>query len=160
MHLPSDRNTVLSRSRSSNPHSFLSREEASRVAAAVQQAESQTSAEIKVVLTRFAWLDLRAKAAKLFRKHGLDRTAARNCVMILIVPSNREFLVYGDTGIHAKVGQLFWHEMRDAIASEFRAGRVVEGLEAGVRLAGAKLAEYFPHSADDKDEVSNAIVID
>ncbi len=41
------------------------------------------------------------------------------CVLILGVTVNREFLLHGDEGIHAKVGQAFWDEVRNEMLSLF-----------------------------------------
>ena len=106
--------------RSTNPKDFLTPEESRRLAAAIARAEKQTSGEIKVVLVRHCWTDIRARAARTFKKLNLDKTAARNCVMIMLVLTNREFLIYGDEGIHEKVGQDFWNDVRDLMLDKFK----------------------------------------
>ena len=140
--------------------SFFTSEESARIAAEVGEAERGTSAEIKVVVLGHSWMDLRDKAARVFRKHGLHNTKDRNCVMILLVVANREFLVYGDKGIHEHVRQTFWNDVRDEIGRHFRANAFDEGVCAGVRLIGARLAEHFPAQADDVDELSNEVIHD
>jgi uncharacterized membrane protein len=143
--------------RSGNPKNFLTEDESAPLAEAVQQAEGRTSAEIKVVIVRHCWGDIRDKALATFRKLALDDTRDRNCVMIMLVLANREFLIYGDTGIHEKVGQDFWDEVRDEMAARFREGEFGEGLRSGVLRAGEKLAEHFPRREDDRDEISDEV---
>ena len=58
--------------RSANPKKFLTPEESQRLAAAIEEAENQTSGEIKVVLARHCWTDIRAKASHLFKKFNLE----------------------------------------------------------------------------------------
>jgi len=94
-------------------------QEAAGINAAVQEAERNSSAEIKVVLTRHCWGDIRAKAHRIFKRRDLDRTQQRNAVLLLFVVANREFLIYGGEGIHAKVGQDFWNDVRDEMAAAF-----------------------------------------
>jgi uncharacterized membrane protein len=146
--------------RSSNPKTFLTAEETQQLDSAVRQAEKQTSGEIKVVLTRHCWADLRAKAAQVFKKHGLDKTERRNCAMIMMVLANREFLIYGDEGIHEKVGQDFWDDVRDTMLDKFKEGEFGEGLCVGVQRIGEKLAQFFPYRADDKDEISDDVAFE
>lgn len=144
--------------RSTHPAKFLSAAETAAVNAAIGEAERRTSAELKVVLARHCWGDLKRKARRIFRELGLDRTQHRNCVLILLVLANREFLVYGDDGIDANVGRDFWGEVRRAMAEAFGRDEFGEGLARGVREVGEKLAEHFPHEEHDIDEISNEIV--
>jgi uncharacterized membrane protein len=140
-----------------NPSLLLTDEEAVRLKATVGEAESRTSAEIKVAVVRHCWGRLEEKAAALFRKRGLDCTDERNCVLIMLVVANREFIVHGDEGIHAKVGQAFWDELRDVMQARFPAGEFCTGLCEAVTLAGEKLAAHFPRRADDRNEVSDDV---
>lgn len=134
--------------RSGNPHRFLTPDETARIEAAVGDAERATSAQIKVVLTRHSWFGLDRKAEKVFAQLGLDRTAERNCVMILLVTANHQFLVYGDRGIHSKVGTTFWQDVRDVLQSHFRQNQFAEGLTAGVAEVGRQLADHFPRRGE------------
>jgi uncharacterized membrane protein len=143
--------------RSSNPECFLSPEEKQQIEAAVAAAEKKTSAEIKVVLARHCWRDIREKAIQIFTKHELHETAERNCVLILLVLANREFLIFGDKGIHEKAGQKLWDSVRNEMAELFRQDKFGEGLAAGVEAVGKKLIEFFPIKDDDQNEISNEV---
>lgn len=143
--------------RSPHPKNFLSPQEASLIENAIKEAESNTSAEIKLVIARHCWDSLYKKAARIFRKIGLQNTQQRNCVLVLLVTSNREFLIYGDKGIHEKVGQGFWDDTRTEMLDKFRSDKFGDGLAGGVRSIGEKLSEYFPKNNDDLNEVSNEI---
>ena len=108
--------------RNSNPHTFLTAEEAAHIESVIHEVESQTSAQIKVVLARHSWLGLRRKARILFERFGLNRTAQRNCVLVLLITSDRQFLVYGDRAIHHCVGTEFWRSVRDGSLPFLRTG--------------------------------------
>ena len=149
---------AMSMKRSTSPRAFLTPEECAAVEEALGQAEASTSAELKVVIARHSWGDIRVKAARLFEKYGLDQTELRNCAMILVVPANREYLIYGDNGIHEKVGQGFWTDVRDLMAQAFQEGRFGDGLRDAVLRTGVKLAEHFPIQDDDRNEISDEIV--
>jgi uncharacterized membrane protein len=144
--------------RSTNPRRFLSEAETAAIHAAIREAEQGTSAEVKVVLARHCWGSVKRKARRIFGELGLDRTEQRNCVLLLLVVSNREFLIYGDQGIHEKVGQRFWDDVGRQMLDSFRREEFGDGICQGVRRVGEKLAEHFPHQRDDVDEVSNEIV--
>ena len=146
--------------RPNSPKKFLAKQELTRITAKIAGAEQMTSAEIKVVILRQCWTDLRNKARKIFKKHKLDKTAARNCVLIVLVTTNREFLIYGDEGIHEKVGQHFWDEVRNAMIEKFKENEFGEGFCVGIHLVGQKLAPLFPYREGDVDEISNEVVFE
>jgi len=143
--------------RSTNPTKFLTAEESRQVAAAVEQAEKRTSGEIKLVLVRHCWTDIQSRAARLFKKLNLHQTRRRNCVMIVLVLTNHEFLVHGDQGIHEKVGQDFWKDVRDRMGACFKEDRFGDGLAEGIGLIADKLAHFFPPQTDDTDEISDEV---
>lgn len=135
-------------------------DQARRVADAIASAERATSGELKVVITRHCWGPLLHKGRALFRKYQLDKTRERNAVMILVVLTNRELLLFGDRGIDDRVGDHFWVETRDAMLAHLRDGRLADGLIDGIGRVGAQLAEHFPATADNPDELSNEVVYD
>ena len=144
--------------RSANPRKFLSKAESERINSAIKEAERKTSGEIKVVIARHCWGKLEAKAAKIFRQLGLDKTKERTCVLILFIVTNREFLIHGDEAIHERVGQGFWEDIRDKMTAAFRQDEFGEGISEGVSLIGERLSEYFPYQRDDIDDISDEIV--
>ncbi len=144
--------------RSTNPRKFLSEAESARINSAIKDAESKTSGEIKLVMARHCWGNMKAKASKIFKEFGLDRTKERNCVLILFIVTNREFLIYGDQGIHEGVGQGFWDDIRDKMVAAFKEDKFGEGISRGVRLIGERLSQYFPYQRDDIDEISDEII--
>jgi uncharacterized membrane protein len=111
-----------------------------------------------VVLARHCWGNIKTKARKIFGELGLDRTEQRNGVLLLLIVSNREFLIYGDEGIHEKVGQGFWDDVCQEMLEAFRQDQFADGICRGVRRVGEKLAQHFPHQRDDVDEISNEVV--
>jgi uncharacterized membrane protein len=144
--------------RPTNPRRFLSEAETAAVHTAIRDTEQCTSAEVKVVLARHCWGSLKHKARRLFHELGLERTKERNCVLLLLITANREFLVYGDEGIHQKVGQDLWDDVCRQMLDAFRREEFADGVCQGIRSIGEKLARHFPHQKDDVDEISNEIV--
>lgn len=146
--------------RSKNPNKFLTNAELHRIKTKIAAAEQMTSAEIKLVVVKHCLTSIKRKAHKIFKKYNLDKTAQRNCVLILVVTTNRQLLIYGDQGIHEKVGQGFWQEIEKYITTKFRENKMGDGLSAGIHLIGNMLAHYFPFQVDDVNEISDDVVFE
>jgi uncharacterized membrane protein len=119
----------------------------SRVREAIQAAERRTSGEIRVSVAPYFWGDVRRVAERAFGRLGMASTRERNGVLFFIVPARRRFVVLGDEGIHAKVGQEFWDTVASAVSERFHAGDYTGGLEAGIGAVGEQLAAHFPYEA-------------
>ena len=144
--------------RSTNPKKFLSETESAKINSAIKEAEGKTSGEIKLVIVRHCWGKIETKAAKIFRELGLNKTKERNCVLILFIVTNHEFLIHGDQGIHDRVGQGFWDDVRDKMVVAFKQDEFSEGISQGVSLIGEKLSRFFPYQRNDIDEISDEII--
>ena len=116
-----------------------------KVKAAVAAAERETSGEIRVSVTRFFWGSVRRAAERAFDRLGMTHTKDRNGVLFFVVPARRKFVVLGDAGIHAKVGQEFWECVARLMSEHFRKGEFTDGLVAGIGEAGRELAAAFPY---------------
>jgi len=118
--------------------------DAEAVKAAIEEAERQSSGEIRVSVSTFFWGDVRRTAERAFERMGMDRTEHRNGVLFFIVPSRKKFVVLGDQGIHEKAGQEFWDAVTAAVSERFAKGDFTGGLTHGIAEAGRQLAEHFP----------------
>lgn len=143
--------------RAVKPSEFLRPEESDRIQQAIAAAEQATTAEIKFVICRFCWGNIRDKAVSVFRQFNLHRTRERNCVLILLVTANREFVIYGDRGINAKVRPDFWQQEKDSLERAFREDLFGDGIAATVESIGARLAEFFPATGKNDNEISNEV---
>ncbi len=125
---------------------------------AIEAAERMTSGEIRVSVSTFFWGSVRRAAERAFVRLGMTATKERNGVLFFVVPSRRRFVVLGDEGIHARVGQELWDRLAEVISERFRAGDFTGGLEAGIAEAGRRLAEHFPHLGErDVNELPDAV---
>ncbi|TAK37307.1 MAG: TPM domain-containing protein [Saprospiraceae bacterium] len=136
---------------------FFKKEEEQRIIAAIREAESQTSGEIRVHLEKDFKGKVEDAATKTFARLRMDRTADNNGVLIFIVPSKKQFAIIGGKGIHEKVPPNFWQDVRDVMQHHFRDGNYTEGVCQGVLLAGQKLKEHFPWQSDDENELPDEI---
>ena len=127
---------------------FAKRVDSARVKAAIEAAEKMTSGEIVVSVSPFFWGNVQKAAEHTFMRLGIQRTRERNGVLIFIVPGRKQFVLLGDEGIHAKVGQGFWDSAAAALSTRFRAGDMTGALVDGIERIGAQLAEHFPHQGE------------
>ena len=118
-----------------------------KVKAAVAAAERATSGEVRVSVSRFFWGGVRRAAERAFDRLGVSRTRDRNGVLFFIVPARKKFVVLGDAGIHAKVGQEFWDSLAGLMSARFKKGEFTEGLVEAIEEAGRRLAAHFPYDA-------------
>jgi uncharacterized membrane protein len=129
-----------------------------RVRKAIIEAEKRTSGEICVSVAHFFWGRVHPAAERAFRRLGMANTRQRNGILFFIVPARKRFVVLGDEGIHAKVGQDFWEGIAAGMAGHFSKGEFAEGLMAGIKAAADGLAIHFPYEpATDVNELPDDI---
>jgi len=134
--------------------------EEARIVAAIREAESRTSGEIRVRIERACPGDPLETARRRFASLRMNRTAERNGVLLFLSSTDRKLAVVGDEGIHAHVGAEFWSGLLDRLAARLRAGEAGAGVEEAVLAVGAKLAERFPPVPGDVNELPDAISTD
>jgi len=136
---------------------FFSKDEEARIVQTIQEAERQTSGEIRVHLERDYEGTILGAATRTFFSLGMERTKDRNGVLIFIAPERHDFAIFGDRGINAVVSPHFWEEVRNVMQENFRKGMFAEGVCQGVKMAGEKLQAQFPWTDGDKNELSDEI---
>jgi uncharacterized membrane protein len=137
---------------------FFSVEEESVITAAIREVEQKTSGEVRVFVEEFCPENALDRVVKLFFKNNMQITKYRNGVLIYLAWGTRELAIWGDEGIHNKVGGHFWLLERDILRNNFQEKKYVEGLCQVIAQVGAQLENYFPHEADDKNELPDEII--
>ena len=140
--------------------SFFSRDQQDSILAAVREAENCTSGEIRVHIETYCEEDVLDRAAWIFKKLGMHKTALRNGVLFYLAVHDHKFAILGDAGINAVVPEGFWNDIKAKMLLHFREGRFSEGLCEGIIMAGNQLKEHFPCKSDDKNELSDEISFD
>ncbi|MFM7006501.1 MAG: TPM domain-containing protein [Flavobacteriales bacterium] len=136
---------------------MLSNLEQQQVAEAIAAAEQKTSGEIRVHMENLCTEDPMKRAIAVFEKLGMQRTAARNGVLIYVALQSNQLAIIGDKGINEQVPSDFWNSTRDLMIQHFQKGQITSGLCAAITEAGAQLAAYFPHDNNDQNELTNDI---
>lgn len=132
------------------------------VEAAIGEAESQTTGEIKVYIEAHCkHNDPLMRAREVFGQLELYKTEARNAVLIYIALDDKKFALFGDTVIYEKAGgPAFWQDAAAALQQQLRNGRLTDGLTDCIKLLGSALAAHFPAGpGENKNELSDEIVI-
>ena len=131
--------------------------DAERVQAAIREAESKTSGQIRVSVSTLHWGDPRKAAERAFVRLGMTATKRRNAILFFIVPARRRFVVLGDEGIHARVGQEFWHDVVGAMGAFFKKGEFTNGIVHGIEVVGKELGAYFPKEEGGDNELPDEV---
>ena len=124
---------------------------------AIRHAEASTRGEIRVHVQNRCGEDAMKEARKVFRRLGMHRTREHNAVLIFVAHQSRRFAIFGDKGMHGRVGDVFWNAARDKIQGHFLKNDIVGGIVAGVKSVGEKLKEHFSAGADDTDELPDRV---
>ena len=136
---------------------FFSKKEKAQILAAVQEAEKNTSGEIRVHLEFKSRGPVYGYAQKVFQRIGMTKTAQRNGVLIFLATRDKKFAVLGDVGINEKVPEGFWNDVVQIMQEHFKENRFAEGIAEAVVRVGEKLKAYFPYQSNDKNELPDGI---
>ena len=86
-------------------------EEQQVIVSAIREAEKNTSGEVRVyVESRCSFVDALDRAVEVFAEMGMHATKDRNGVLVYVALKDQQLAVFGDEGIHQKVGTDYWNE--------------------------------------------------
>ena len=139
---------------------FFTEEETRLIVKAIRDAEHQTSGEVRVyVESRCSWVDAIDRAAEIFFKLRMEKTEQRNAVIVYVAAKDRLLAVFGDEGIHNKVGDEYWNKVVGEMLASFNTNNYAEGISNCVIQIGNALKTHFPFNRDtDINELPDEIV--
>ena len=137
---------------------FLSKLEHEAIVKAIREAETLTSGEIRVFVSRKAALVPLLAAQKQFDKLRMYKTKQRNAVLIFVAPVSQTFAIVGDAGVHAKCGEARWQAIASEMSTHLKAGAFTTAIVHAIRRAGDLLAEHFPPNKDSPNELPDNII--
>lgn len=139
---------------------FFTKEEKAQIIEAIQQAEQRTSGEVRVFIeSRCRFVDPLDRAKEVFANLKMGETSLRNATLVYVAVKDKQAAVYGDAGIHEKVGQKYWEEEVNKMLLCFRQQKLAEGLMQCIKDIGEALHYYFPYdSTTDKNELPDDLV--
>jgi len=146
---------------------FFTEADLDTIARAIADAETATSAEIRVHLERRvrhpgdpARGDALGRARDVFAQLGMHRTALRHGVLIYLALADRQVAIVGDEGIHTHVGDQYWAGIRDRMVERLRRGEPRAAVAEAVRDLGRSLARHFPRRPGDSNELSDDVTVE
>jgi len=139
---------------------FFTPEEKQLIVDAIRSAEHMTSGEVRVfVESKCPYMDAIDRASQLFFKLEMERTEDRNGVLIYVATKDRQLAVFGDEGIHQKVGNEYWNSEVQKMIRAFNNENYAQGIQQVVADVGQSLTKHFPYNNDtDKNELPDDIV--
>ena len=139
---------------------FFTAEEQQLIIEAIQNAERMTSGEVRVfVESKCSYMDAIDRAAELFFQLEMQKTDDRNAVLVYVAMKDRQLAVFGDEGIHKRVGNEYWSTEVTKMISNFNRENYAAGIAEVVKDIGTALTKNFPFNNDtDKNELPDDIV--
>jgi uncharacterized membrane protein len=138
---------------------FLSKLEHDRIVAAIRDAESKTSGQIRVFIQRGKMdVDPLIAAQKKFHRLAMQKTPERNAVLIFVAPRAHKFAIVGDKAIHEKCGAQLWERLVEGMGEHFRNEKFSDALVEAIEEAGKALAAHFPPRARSSGQLPDDIV--
>lgn len=140
---------------------FFTEEENEKIIYSIQEAEMQTSGEIRIfVESRCKYVDALDRAKEIFTNLEMERTELRNGVLFYIAVKDRQLAIFADKGIHeATGGDKYWKDAVKEILSVFSNENITEGITTSIHKIGEALKNHFPYDKEvDKNELPDEIV--
>jgi len=139
---------------------FFTAAEKEAILTAIKVAEQRTSGEVRLfVESKCHFVNALDRAAEVFAQLKMNQTEARNATLVYIAVDDRQVAIFGDEGIHQKVGQQYWEDEIKKMLLYFQKAHLVDGIVQCIHDIGDALHYYFPYDRDtDKNELPDDIV--
>lgn len=142
------------------PVEYFTSTEKEAIVEAIRKAELRTSGEVRIyVEDKCKLVNPVHRAKEIFDGLQMDKTEQRNAVLLYVAMKDRQLAVYGDEGIHHKVGYDFWNAEVKTMLSHFNQQNYTEGFVNIIHDIGEALVYHFPFDEKgDKNELPDDIV--
>jgi putative membrane protein len=101
---------------------------------------------------------VRRRAIMLFKTGAERRTVGRTGILVYLSLAEHRAEIVADEAITAVTTPETWGEAMVALLTEVKAGRPGEGIAAAVALIGDVLAEHFPKTSGDTNEIPDKLI--
>ncbi len=127
--------------------------------AAVQQAEKNTSGEVRIfVESKCEYMDAVDRARDIFFSLKMEKTQDRNAVLLYMAIDDRQLALFADEGIYQRLGQEYWDLEAKKMIDSFTKNDYTGGVCVVVEEIGQALKKEFPYQRTDKNELPDQIV--
>jgi putative membrane protein len=104
--------------------------------------------------------EVRRAALAHFYSEGLQHTRDATGVLIYISVLERKVWILGDRGINERLAPQTWQHCVDRLVQGIKEKRQGAALCATIAEIGSLLREHFPIKADDRNELSDLMIVD
>jgi len=133
--------------------------EETRIVQHIRDAEKGTSGEIRLFVEDFCHSDHPIeRAVEVFQLFGMFNTKQRNGVLLYLAEKSRQFAIWGDAGLHVKVGATFWENEKILLRAHLQRDEAAEGVCQVVTQIGERLRTLFPSDDTDDNELPDEII--
>jgi putative membrane protein len=94
----------------------------------------------------------------LFKTGAERRTVGRTGILVYLSLAEHRAEIVADEAITAVTTPETWGEAMVALLTEVKAGRPGDGIAAAVALIGDVLAEHFPKTSGDTNEIPDKLI--
>ncbi len=101
---------------------------------------------------------VRRRAVLVFKAAAERRTVGRTGVLIYLSMAERRAEIVADEAILKVTDEHVWGEAMSALIADVREGRPGDGICAAIERVGVVLAEHFPRSATDTNEIPDKLI--
>nr|NUR37236.1 hypothetical protein [Sphingomonas sp.] len=101
---------------------------------------------------------VRRRAVSVFRAAAEKRTAGRTGILIYLSLAEHRAEIVADEAILKVTDDHTWGEAMTALIADVREGRPADGIVAAIERVGVVLAEHFPRTADDINEIPDKLI--
>jgi putative membrane protein len=101
---------------------------------------------------------VRRRAVAVFKAAAERRTVGRTGILIYLSMAERRAEIVADEAILKVTDEHTWGEAMTALIDEVRAGRPGDGIVAAIERVGTVLAEHFPRTAEDTNEIPDKLI--
>ena len=99
-----------------------------------------------------------ARALALFRASAEHRTIAATGVLLYLSLDEHRAEIVADVGIHSRVSSDVWGHAMVALVAAVKDGRPGDGMAAAVQEIGVVLAEHFPRTGSNPNELPDRLI--
>ena len=101
---------------------------------------------------------VRRRAIMLFKAGAERRTVGRTGILIYLSMAEHRAEIVGDEAITKVTTPDTWGEAMTALLTHVKAGKPGDGIVAAVEIIGDVLAEHFPKSSEDSNEIPDKLI--
>jgi putative membrane protein len=101
---------------------------------------------------------VRRRAIAVFKAAAERRTVGRTGVLIYLSLAERRAEIVADEAIAKVTDAETWGDAMEALLVDVKDGRLADGMVAAVEEVGNVLAEHFPRSSTDTNEIPDKLI--